>query len=169
MNIGWGKSIKEALTEYDLPTDHNTIKNITRRQWTKIVKEKIEIKNLKKLLDDCHKTMDGNQVPKRKTAHIIEHLIHKDYQRKPLDEIMVSTKQETKTLIIARFRMLECGRNLKGSLNETCTQCNVLDDENHRMNYCIKFRDVNFYDSDEKMDFKNVYSKDKDILQSIIH
>ena len=65
MNIGWGKSIKEALTEYDLPTDHNTIKNITRRQWTKIVKEKIEIKNLKKLLDDCHKTMDGNQVPKR--------------------------------------------------------------------------------------------------------
>ena len=47
MNIGWGKSMKEALAEYDLPTDHNTINNITRRQWIKLVKEKIETKNQK--------------------------------------------------------------------------------------------------------------------------
>ena len=43
LNIGWGKSITEALRVYSLPTDLTTIRNTTRRRWKKTVIEKIEI------------------------------------------------------------------------------------------------------------------------------
>ena len=56
--------------------------------------------------------------------------------------------------------MLECGKNFKGSLREICQVCNMLDNENHRLNYCSKFRLVNCYDSDEKVPFENIYSTD---------
>ena len=59
MDIGWSKSIRDALTEYQLPTDYETIKSMTQRQWSNIVKEKVEAKNRKRLYDDCHKTKNG--------------------------------------------------------------------------------------------------------------
>ena len=45
LNLGWAKSIKEALNELDLPSDFAIIKTATRRQWKRAVDEKIEIKN----------------------------------------------------------------------------------------------------------------------------
>ena len=115
-----------------------------------------------------NKNENGTQIPKRKTAHIIEKLSSEEYRRKPQEEIMLSTKQETKTLIIARFGMLECGRNFKGSMNEMCTYCDSPDDENHRLNHCIKYRTLNNYDSDVKLPFENVFSNDISILREII-
>ena len=56
--------------------------------------------------------------------------------------------------------MLECGKNFKGSLREVCQVCNVLDNENHRLNYCSKFRHINRCDSDEKIPFESIYSTD---------
>ena len=38
-----------------------------------------------------------------------------EYKREPSKVVMSLTKHETKALIIARFGMLECGRNYKGS------------------------------------------------------
>ena len=169
LNIGWGKSIKEALDEYDLSNDFTTIKNISRRHWTKTVAEKIETINKKRLIGDCHKNENGIQIPKTKTAHIVSTLANNGYERKPQTEITQCTKQETKTLIIARFGMLECGRNYKGSMNETCTTCNLLDDENHRLNFCIKYREHNFHDSVEKEDFKQIFSEDIHVLRNAIH
>ena len=95
--------------------------------------------NRKRLLNECHKNEKGIQTPKTKTAHIIPELMTDTYKREPQEDIVQCTKHEWKSLIIARFGMLECGRNFKGSLNELCNQCHQIDDKNHRLNYCIKY------------------------------
>ena len=168
LNIGWGKSIMETLTEYELPTNLETIRTVTKRQWKRIIKEKVEIKNHVRLYEDCHKKENGEQIPKTKTKNIIEHLNSHTYQRMPLNELTHCTKQETKTILIARFGMLECGKNFKGSLKEVCRYCNELDDENHRLNYCVKFQDTNLYDCDDKVNFYDIYSSDIQVIKNVI-
>ena len=64
MNIGWEKSIIEALNKNELPTEFSHIQSFTERQWTTIVKQKIETKNRKRLYNDCHKMVNGNPTPK---------------------------------------------------------------------------------------------------------
>ena len=168
MDIGWGKSIREALGEYDLPVDFSVIKNMSKRLWNNLVSEKVEVMNRKRLLNECHKNEKGIQTPKTKTAHIIPELMTDTYKREPQEDIVQCTKHECKSLIIARFGMLECGRNFKGSLNELCNQCHQIDDKNHRLNYCIKYRGNNLYDSIEKENFKEIYSHNMDILRKIL-
>ena len=64
--------------------------------------------------------------------------------------------------------MLECGLNFKGSLKPLCQTCLVDDSENHRLNFCIKWRNMNLYDINEKVPFDNVYSNDPTVLKGII-
>ena len=78
------------------------------------------------------------------------------------------TKHETKTMMIARYGMLECGRNFKGSMKENCDHCNTTDDENHRLNYCIKLRTFNFHDVDVKVNFDDIYANDVYVLRNVI-
>ena len=59
---------------------------------------------------------------------------------------------------MARYGLLECGKNFKGTLNEVCDECAVLDDEDHRLNSCKKWRSLNLYDYSEKVEFNDVYS-----------
>ena len=131
MDKGWGKSIKEALNEYDLPNDLQQIKNTTARRWERLVCLKTERVNYKRLLKDCYKTENGCQMAKTKTAHIIPSLSGNTYTRKPRDDILQFSKYDTKTLVIARFGMLDCGMNFKGNRSETCNQCNVVDNDDH--------------------------------------
>ena len=168
MDIGWGKSIKDALIEYGLPSNYTEIGRTHIRQWERIVTQRTEVMNQKRLYNDCHKKENNQQTEKTKTAHILSSIAAGSYTRKPLDEIMQFNKYDTKTLIIARFGMLDCGRNYKGSKPEYCNQCSVIDDENHRLNYCIKFRDTNFYDSETKKDFHKIFSNDIETLREII-
>ena len=126
------------------------------------------MKNVKRLIDDCYKSENGVRVPKRKTEHIIELISTDEYQRNPKKEILLCTKQEAKTLIIARFGMLECGRNYKGGMNEICNQCNVLDDENHRLNSCPKYREFNYFEDHEKVSFAEIYSDDMETVRRTI-
>ena len=77
---------------------------------------------------------------KTKTAHIIPSLSGDTYTRKPRDDIIQFSKYDTKTLVIARFGMLDCGVNYKGTKSELCSQCNIIDNEDHRLNNCIKYR-----------------------------
>ena len=167
-NIGWTKSIKETLRDLDLPTDFSTIKTATKRQWKRIVDAKIEIKNKSRLLNDCHKTDNNSQIRKTKTAHIVDTIESATYIREPITELLSYNKQETKTLMIARFGMLECGRNFKGTLRENCTKCEVIDDEDHRLNHCVLYRDLNLFDSLLKADFNDVFSTDTNTVKSII-
>ena len=64
--------------------------------------------------------------------------------------------------------MLDCGRNYKGKKSEICNQCKMIDDEDHRLNYCIKYRENNLYDCDTKEDFRKVFSSDIIVLREIL-
>ena len=164
LNIGWYKNIKETLTDYGLPTDFTAIKSTSRRQWKKRVCDKIEAKNRSRLIDDCHKLENGVKTPKTKTAHIIPHLTSNDYKREPLKEIIELSKYDTKTIITARFGMLQCGKNFKGTMNEMCNECQKIDDEDHRLNHCPKYH----YNHETNIDFKNIFSNDVNILRDIL-
>ena len=91
-----------------------------------------------------------------------------EYVRSPEQELLKSTRQETKTILIARYGMLECGKNFKGSSNPNCSACHCTDDESHRMNYCRLWRSINLFDETNKLDFNLVYSHDINILRTII-
>ena len=167
-NIGWAKSITKSLREYDLPTDLGTIKTYTIKQWKKLVSLKAEIKNKQRLLQECHKKINGVTYRKSKTAHLVDKINNTDYTRQTCPELQSLNKHETKTIMLARFRMLECGRNFKGSMKETCNTCNTEDDENHRFNHCKKYRSTNFYGSTNQVPFETVFSDDVITLKKVI-
>ena len=64
--------------------------------------------------------------------------------------------------------MLECGQNFQGTLSSLCNQCNCIDNEDHRLNSCIKWRNVNLYDSIEKVDINKIYSNDINEIRPVI-
>ena len=64
--------------------------------------------------------------------------------------------------------MLECGKNFKGTIPETCKGCGERDDESHRLNSCRNWRHINFSETAEKVNFGDVYSNDTDVLLPIV-
>ena len=167
-NIGWAKTIKQTLVSLDLPTDLTVIRNKRPNEWKRLVNFKIEIKNKSRLMEDCHKMVEGRKVRKTKTAHIVDQLESECYTRTPSPELQKLTKQETKTLMISRFGMLECGINFKGSKPTICSICNKSDDETHRLNHCKRFRSMNYYDETVKPNFNDIFSSDIGVLRNII-
>ena len=69
--------------------------------------------------------------------------------------------------MIARYGLLECGKNYKGTIKEKCVQCDTMDDEDHRLNRCPNWRENNLYDSVEKVDFADIYSNDLQTIRNI--
>ena len=167
-NTGWFQKIKENLKEYELPEDFEEIRKKTIGEWKCQVSATIERKNKDRLLQMCLKNDNGIQVPKTKTETIVKKLESDHYKRGPESEFLKMTKNETKTVMIARYGMLACGKNFKGSESELCPTCNKKDDENHRLNNCIRWRTTNLYDADMSIDFNNIYSKDISVLKVII-
>ena len=90
------------------------------------------------------------------------------YTRAPVPEILLCNKQETKTIMIARFGMLQCGKNFKNSISEMCKECNEADDENHRLNNCVTYKSLNLYDTYPKVEFSDIFSNDINILRAVI-
>ena len=64
--------------------------------------------------------------------------------------------------------MLECGKNFGGTIGGTCSVCNLYDDEDHRLNHCKKFKDMNYHDQVDKIVFINIYSEDINSLRDTI-
>ena len=166
-NIGWGKSILSTLTKHKLPTELATIKRQGKYEWKRKVNEAIEIANKERLSNDLHKSENGAVIPKTKTARIVEAVKDPAFKCIPQTIVKSLTKHETKTLVISRFHMLECGINYKGNRPDRCVSCDVIDDENHRLNDCTLYRDINRCDSDVKFDFNDVYSEDLSVLRHI--
>ena len=81
---------------------------------------------------------------------------------------MLCSKLETKAIITARYGMLECGNNFKGTQREICQEYDVLDDETHRLNYCTLYRDLNNCDYATKIDYQSIYSNDPIELKEIV-
>ena len=68
---------------------------------------------------------------------------------------------------MARYGLLECGVNYKGSLKEMCDTCCCIDDEKHRLNMCIKWKDNNLFESNSKVDYDLVYSDNLEAIRTI--
>ena len=79
---------------------------------------------------------------------------------------MGANKQRTRTIFLSQNGMLECGKNMKGTISEICKDCQILDDESHRLNNCKKWvvRDDNRGD----LNFQNVYDSDVGVVNNII-
>ena len=91
------------------------------------------------------------------------------YQREPQQQITNCNKTTARTLILARYGMLECGVNFKGTMPVISQHCNVTEDENHRLNYCTQWEDLNQAKHPEKCDFfLDVFSNNNDTLISIL-
>ena len=164
-DIGWGKTIKNTLSKYCLPLNLQEIKSQRKTEWTRRVKIAIENENTRRLIEECHKIENGVEKRKTKTAHIIDLIKDPEYRRTRANELNECNKSETKTILIARFGMLECGKNFKGSQNIICNGCRVIDDEDHRLNTCLKYRDINFLSCDTKIDFQLIFSNDVEVVK----
>ena len=167
-NLGWYKKMKSILEKYDLPTDHNVIGSHRPIEWKRRVEFVIENESRSRLQQECFKKVDGNHVEKTKTKGIYDKTKCSDYTRSPSQELLQLTKYETKTVIIARFGMLACGTNFKGSTDSQCSECKCLDNEDHRLNYCKLWRDINYYDDEDKVNFDSVFSDDLNELRSTV-
>jgi hypothetical protein len=164
--IGWANQIQQTLQDFKITDEWETIKKIPEREWKKKVYSAAEKKNKEIMMEECFKSENGRRMEKTKTKTIIKHLEEKTYDHKKESEIMSLTKNEYKVIVLARYGMLRCGRNYKCHFgSQQCQTCGLVDDEDHKINHCIEFRTVNLYDCDEKVDFKNVYSKEVDVLK----
>ena len=158
----------ENLEKHELPTAITAILRQTCYGWKRLVKEKIEMSNMKRLYEECHTKVNNQTKVKTKTASIIESLNQHEYTRTPCEELLTCSKHETKTILIALYSMLECGNNFPGTQDKTCRECEMIDNEYHRLNNCKKYRQVNYYDSDQKVDFNLVYSRDIEIIKQLV-
>ena len=90
------------------------------------------------------------------------------YTRKPLEEVVTGNKQTTRTIILSRHGMLECGANYKGTMPETCRHCDAIDNESHRLNECTNWEHLNRAGHQEKCHFNDIYSEDIETVNNII-
>ena len=141
---------------------------MTIRAWNTLVTQKVEVKNTQRLINDCYKTVNDCRTPKTKTAHILEEIESPTFSRKVQNKLLTCTRHETKTIIIARFKMLECGSNFKGTMNAICRTCKVTDNESHRLKVCPTNRPNKTLPFGPHTDFNNIYSNNKNVLTNII-
>ena len=133
-----------------------------------MINRAIESKHKERLTQACHKTENGITTRKTKVANIAERLSNGNFNREPEKEILKMTKLEAKTVMIARYGMLQCGKNYKGTMSQNCTACGCLDDESHRLNDCPNWKEKNRYDFSNKIDFTQIFSNDIGTLREII-
>ena len=166
MNIGWAKNILEKLKEYNLEDDLEKIKQFTPNEWKEKVRVAVLKKNGEKLIKNCLATTENGSKVLTKTKHIHDTLISCKYSAKPLDCIIGANKQRTRTIFLSQNCMLECGKNMKGTISEICKDCQILDDESHRLNNCKKWavRDSNR----GNLNFQDVYDDNIDVVNNIV-
>ena len=63
--------------------------------------------------------------------------------------------------------MLECGKNYKGTMDETCKECRVTDNEDHRLNECRIREQTNNICGSGRVNFRDIYSSDLETLKRI--
>ena len=110
-------------------------------------------------MSDCLDKRRNGEKQKTKTKTLIPILEDTNYQRKPHSILMENNKLIARAYIMARFGMLQCAANFcTGYGGKDCRNCNVLDDESHRINSCPLWRTTNLYDSQQKIEFLAIHS-----------
>ena len=169
-NLGWARNIQHKLTEYKIETDWTKIKTITKKEWKKSVNEAVERVNMEKLLRNCISSEPHGEKIKTKTNHIHQQLTSTTSikERRPSKGLLNGTKQRAKTIVLSRYHMLECGTNFKGTMSQTCRICKTTDNENHRLNECTIFNELNHANSLTQCNFGDIYNDDNNILNPIL-
>ena len=54
-------------------------------------------------------------------------------------------------------------------LSEICPSCDVIDDEQHRLNFCTRYRATNLCDSLEKANFDDIYSENFATVKNMLN
>ena len=166
-NIGWAKRITDKLAEYELETNWDLIKRMSPNEWKEKVRVTVLKKNGKKLIENCT-SMDGQEVKiHTKTRHIHEKLTNHRYNCTPIEAFIQGDKQKTRTIFLAQNGMLECGRNLKGTIPEICPECKETDDEQHRLSTCKKWSNLNS-NHNTNVHFHDIYSEDEETMNGIL-
>ena len=161
-DIGWALKIKQKLKAYNLETDWRKIAKISTGEWKIEVSKAIEEANKNKLLSYCIKDRD---IHKTKTKYLVDRLRSDQYVRNIHKPSMNLTRLQSKAIIMARSGMLDCAVNYKNKYKSTtCKECAKIDDENHRINDCKKYSDINKYKHTDKFDFSTVYSDTAEAL-----
>ena len=84
-----------------------------------------------------------------------------NYVRKPDAFMSCNNKLIARAYMMGRYGMLMCASNYSMIFGgKMCATCEVIDDKNHRVNYCILWSATNLYNSEEKIDFQSIYSND---------
>ena len=118
-----------------------------------------------KLVNMCH----GKNKEKTKTKLVLQRVSLDDYVRQPLSSVFNKTKFKARVQIMCMFGMLKCARNFKhGHGGDRCSTCNKTDDENHRINDCIRYKEVNLFSSTIKYDFNCIFSFQEDEISRTI-
>ena len=161
-NIGWAKQIRETLDLWGLENDWESIKQKKSKTWKKEVYDAAENINLEKLKKDCVKKSRGENIVKTKTKTIIPHLEQAGYTRKPNSFMIDNNKLIARAYIMGRYGMLQCAANFSaGYGGKLCINCGVIDDENHRINNCERWKEINLFDCVEKVNYDDLYSDDQ--------
>ena len=164
-DIGWAKQIKKTLNEYGIEESLSQIKDLSTTKWKKKINEVIELKHKERLMEMCY----GRNGEKTKTTALLTKLKQETFKRAPCQKTIRMSRFLARVRIMSFFRMLFCLKNFKmGKNSDHCNLCNVVDDENHRINYCAKFKDRNLFDSPLKIDFDSIYSDDDEAVDMII-
>ena len=165
-NIAWARHISNKLTEYELETDWNAIRRKRPNEWKETVRKAVLKRNGQKIMDNCiSKNEQGTKIL-TKTKHIHDKLNNNSYNGRPIGHLINGNKQKARTIFLAQNHMLECGKNMKGTMTENCSVCNVIDDEQHRLTTCKKRSNL---DTNTEIQFQDIYSEDTDKLNNIMN
>ena len=64
--------------------------------------------------------------------------------------------------MMARYGMLQCGTNFKGTLQPICNQCSITDNEQHRLNICPKWDNLRTDEFNDTSAFDDIYKNNFD-------
>ena len=165
----WVKNINKILELWELELEWCSIKEKTLNQWKVEVNQAAEKINKEKLKAACHSKERGKIRQKTKTRTIIEKIDNPDYTRKPLAIINNLSALETRAMLMGRYGMLDCKANYSmGYGGKECGQCMVVDDVDHRVNWCGNYKHSNLCESQTKIDMEMLYCDDIEKIRPII-
>ena len=117
----------------------------------------------------CFTRQRGEETVKTKTKNILSSIEVTEYTRKPGPFVNENNKLITRAYIMGRYGMLQCAANYSnGYGSKDCTECSVIDDENHRINHCVRWGTINWSGSDAKIDFNMIHSDDRSESMQVV-
>ena len=168
-NIGWAKQMNENLQDWGLETDWDQIKEKPVTVWKREVMDAAEKKIRERLLKDCYTKSRGEEKEKTKTKSLIPIVENNEFTRRPQPFMTKNNKLIARAYIMGRYGMLQCAANFSsGYGGKNCRECGVVDDEEHRINHCSLWSDINLSKCDVKADFGHILSDDDQESMKIV-